>query len=148
MAKKTKLTEKAARISEIRQTTWDEAINRYIDEIEGLNKEQARSHRFTALLQQLLGIEPDFIESYTSGIERHARAKQKDRIWTGRMDNLFGNVIIESEANIPKKRSEAEDQVRRYVAILWSKESSDARTPYLCIATDGVRFVSYSPKLV
>lgn len=38
MGKKTKLTEKAARISEIRQTTWDEAINRYIDEIKGVKQ--------------------------------------------------------------------------------------------------------------
>lgn len=82
------------------------------------------------------------------GIEKYIKVKQKDRILKGEADNLFGNIIIEFEANIPKKRSEAEDQLRRYVAILWSKESFDARTPYLCIATDGVRFVSYSPKLV
>ena len=39
------------------------------------------------------------------------------------------------------------EQLCRYVAILWSQEPPDARTPYLCIATDGVRFVTYSPTL-
>src|SRR5579885_533109 len=148
MAKKTKLTEKPARIPEIRRTNWDKIITQYLSEVETLNKEQARSHRFTALLQKLLDVEPSFIETYSTGIEKSLKVKQKDRILKGEADNLFGNVVIEFESNIPKKRSEAEEQLRRYVAILWSQESSDTLTPYLCIATDGVRFVSYSPKLV
>jgi methylase of polypeptide subunit release factors len=145
--KKTKLTERATRIPDTRQMKWEEAIPKYLHEVEQLNKEPARSHRFAMLLQQLLDIEPNFIEAYTAGIELYLKVKQKDRILKGETDNLFGNVIIEFEVNIPKKRSEAEDQLRRYVAILWSNESPDARTPYLCIATDGVRFVTYSPTL-
>jgi len=148
MAKKTKLTEKATRIPEIRKTNWDEAITRYLREVETLNKESARSHRFTALLQQLLDVEPNFIENYSAGIERFLKVKQKDCILKGEADNLFGNVIIEFEANIPKKLSEAEDQLRRYVAILWSLEKPDNRTPFLSVATDGVRFVAYSPELI
>lgn len=148
MAKKTKLTEKSARIPEIRKSNWDEAITPYLRDVESLNKEQARSHRFTALLQQLMGVEPNFIENYSAGVEKFLKVKQKDRILKGEADNLFGNVIIEFEVNIPKKRSEAEDQLRRYVAILWSSEKQDSRTPYLCIATDGVRSVTYSPELV
>jgi len=143
--KKTKLTEKAARIPETRQVEWDEVIPHYLHEVEQLHKESARSHRFAMLVQQLLSIEPNFIETYSSGIEQYLKVRQKDRILKGRADNLFGNIIIEFEVNIPKKRSEAEGQLRRYVAILWSQEPPDARTPYLCIATDGVRFVTYSP---
>ncbi len=145
--KETKLTEKAIRIPDTRQMKWEEAIPKYLREIEQLNKESARSHRFAMLLQQLLDIEPNFIETYTTGIEKYLKVKEKDRILKGEADNLFGNVVIEFEVNIPKKRSEAEDQLRRYVAILWSKESPDARTPYLCIATDGVRFSAYTPTL-
>jgi len=147
MKKKSKLTEKATRIPDTREALWDEAIAKYLQDIEKLNKEQARSHRFTMLVQQLLSVEPNFIENYSSGIEQSLKVKQKDRILKGEADNLFGNIIIEFEANIPKKRSEAEGQLRRYVAILWSQEPSHKRTPYLCIATDGVRFVTYSPTL-
>ena len=41
----------------------------------------------------------------------------------------------------------AEEQLPSYVAILWPQESSRfaEHTPYLCIATDGVRFVTYWP---
>lgn len=145
MKKQTKLTEKATRISDTRQTQWADAISQYMYQVEKLNKEQARSHRFAMLLQQLLGVEPNFVEAYSSGIEKSLKVRQKDRILKGEADNLFGNVIIEFEASIPKKRDEAEGQLCRYVAILWSQEPSEARTPYLCIATDGVRFITYSP---
>ncbi len=147
MNKRTQLTEKATRIPDTRQVQWEEVIPQYLREVEQQNKESARSHRFAMLVQQLLSIEPDFIENYSSGIEQYLKVKQKDRILKGKADNLFGNVIIEFESNIPGKLSEAEGQLCRYVAILWSQEPPDARTPYLCIATDGVRFVTYSPTL-
>jgi len=147
MPKKTKLREKAARIPEVRQRTWEQSISRYLCEIEPLNREPARSHRFAMLVQELLGIEPSFIESFVTGIEQSLKVRQKDRILRGEADNLFGNIIIEFEASIPKKRPEAEDQLRRYVAILWSQEQPGARTPYLCIATDGVRFITYSASI-
>lgn len=145
MKKQTKLTEKATRIPDIRQ--WGEIITRYLVEVEPCSGETARSTRFGMFMQELLGFQPGFIESYISGIEKYLKAKQKDRILKGEADNLFGNVIIEFEGNIPKKQSEAEEQLRRYTAILWSGEPPEARTPYLCIATDGVRFITYSPIL-
>jgi len=147
MKKRTKLTEKAARFRDTRKGKWDKSISKYLEEVERLNKETARSHRFAMLLQELLSLEPDFIDDYCIGIEQSLKVKQKDRILRGEADNLFGNVLIEFEQNIPKKRAEAEAQLRRYVAILWSEEAPRNRTPYLCIATDGVRFLTYSPKL-
>jgi len=145
--KQTKLTEKPTRIPNTRVRKWDRAISRYLHDVEELHKESARSHRFAMLLDNLLGVDPDFIENYCTGIEQYLKAREKDRILKGRADNLFGNVVIEFENNISKKRDEAEAQLRRYVAILWSREEVDRRTPYLCIATDGVRFLSYSPKV-
>ncbi len=145
--RKTKLTEKATRISDTRQAKWDDIIARYLQEVESLPNESARSHRFAVVTQELLGVVPGFIKQYISGIESSLKVREEDRILKGKADNLFGNVIIEFEGNIPKKRPEAEGQLRRYVAILWSQEPPYARTPYLCIATDGVRFVTYSPTL-
>lgn len=147
MKKQTKLSEKATRIPDTRQTQWEELIDIYLKEIEPVHSESGRSFRFGVFIQQLLGFEPGFIEAYVSGIEKYIKVKQKDRILKGKADNLFGNVIIEFEANIPKKLSEAEEQLRRYTAILWSQEVPDKRIPYLCLATDGVRFVTYSPTL-
>jgi hypothetical protein len=127
------------------QSNWEDQITLYLSEVEQLNTETARSHRFSMLLQGLFGFETHFIESYCRGIEKYLKVKQKDRILKGETDNLFGNVIIEFESDIFKKRTEAERQLRHYTAILWSQEPIDLRTPYLCIATDGVRFVTYAP---
>ena len=147
MKKQTKLTEKPARVPETREAQWKKDVSAYLSDVEALHTESARSHRFAMLMQSLVGLEPSFIESYGRGIEKYLKVKQKDRILRGKTDSLFGNVIIEFESNLAKKREEAEEQLRRYTAILWSQEAMDARTPYLCIATDGVRFVSYSPTL-
>jgi hypothetical protein len=147
MSKQTKLTEKSARIPETREAHWQETIPAYLREIQTQNSESARSHRFAMLLQELFGVEPGFVEAYTTGIEKYLQVKGKDRILKGEADNLFGSVVIEFEASLAKTRDEAEEQLRRYVAILWSHESADARTPYLCLAADGVRFIAYSPTL-
>lgn len=145
--KKTKLTEKSVRIPDAREARWQEVIPAYLRDVQMQNSESARSHRFAMLMQELFGVEPGFVEAYTSGIEKYLKVKGKDRILKGEADNLFGNIIIEFESNLAKKRQEAEEQLRRYTAILWSQEAVNARTPYLCIATDGLLFVSYSPML-
>ena len=147
MTKKSKLTEKSTRIPETRVSHWDTAIEKYFKEVKPLYSEPARSHRFSMLLQEILNLEPDFIEHYSAGIEQYLKVKQKDRLLKGRADNLFGNVIIEFESSLPKKLAEAEDQLKKYSAILWSQEKIETRTPYICLATDGVNFITYSPLL-
>ncbi|MBN2366250.1 MAG: hypothetical protein JXL67_08775 [Calditrichaeota bacterium] len=144
--KKSKLREKATRIPDVRLSKWDGAFSKYLKEVESLHNESSRSHRFSMLLQELLGVEPQFIEQYSAGVEKYLKVRQKDQILKGRADNLFGNVIIEFEANLNKTRGEAEEQLQLYTAILWSQEKPDQQTPFICIATDGIRFVSYTPR--
>ena len=143
--KKTKLTEKSARIPDTRPFQWEKVIKRYIQEVEHQQTESAKATRFAILTQELFGVEPNFIDNYVSGIEKYIKIPKKDRILRGRVDNLFGNLVIEFERNIPKHLEEAEEQIRRYTAILWSNESPDKRTPFIGMATDGVRFMTYTP---
>ncbi|MBU1627856.1 hypothetical protein KKB18_10845, partial [bacterium] len=125
----------------------DEKAKNYLEQIDKQNSESARSHLFAALLQELLGQEIGFIDRYVSGIEQSIKNKNTDRVLKGRVDNLFGNLIIEFERSIPKKLDEATEQLRRYTAILWSQEEPDKRSPYICMATDGLRFRTYTPIL-
>ncbi|MCK4446952.1 MAG: hypothetical protein KAW56_07710, partial [Candidatus Marinimicrobia bacterium] len=143
--KKSKLTEKSTRIPDPRPFRWEEEIAAYLKEIEVQQSESARATRFAMLIQQLFGIEPNFIENYVSGIEKYVKIPKKDRILRGRIDNLFGNLVIEFERNIPLKLAEAEGQLQQYIAILWSQEPPDKRTPFIGMATDGVRFMTYTP---
>jgi hypothetical protein len=147
MTKSSKLREKDVRMPDIQQAQRDELVAQYLEEVQPLHSESARSHRFGMLIHALFAVVPQFIEDYVSGVEKYLKARQKDRILRGRADNLFGNVVIEFEADLAKTLTEAEEQLRHYVAILWSQEAPDARTPYLCLATDGVRFLTYTPSL-
>ena len=147
MAKKSKLYEKPGRMPDLNSLKREEIITQYINEITQLHKESAKSQRFTLLLYQLFGVEPQLIENYISGIEKSVSVKHEDRILKGRVDELFGNLIIEFECDLRKSKDEAEEQLKKYVAYLWTNESEE-RTPYLCIATDGINFSIYSPLLL
>jgi len=141
----TKLSEKPVRISDTRKFKWEAEINTYLTSINNLKSESAKSHRFAILLNTLLGINPGLIDSYCQGIEKYIVKKGTDRILRGEVDNLYGNVIIEFESNLIKKRSEAEYQLKKYTAIIWSDEEN--KNKYICIATDGCRFIIYTPIL-
>jgi len=156
-SKKPRLKEKPVRIPDSRPFIWEDAIKRYLKEVEPLNSETARATRFAMLTQELFGIEPNFIDNYVSGIEKYVKKEHKKPpggleppggyIFRGKVDNLFGNLIIEFEHSISVNLNEAREQLRRYTAILWSNESPDKRTPFIGIATDGVRFNTYTPVL-
>jgi len=148
MSKPSKLAEKGTRLPDIRQAAWDKTFSAYLKWMENpSHSESARSHRFAMLYQELFGDEPGFIEDYSSGIEKSIQVRKKDFLFRGRADNLFGNVIIEFKKDLNKQQGEAEAELRRYVAILWSEEPPESRTPYICLATDGVRLLAYTPKV-
>ena len=147
MGKRSKLREKAARMPDVRQARWERIISAYLESVRSQQSEPAKSQRFLLLLKELFGVQPGFIEDYVAGVERYVKVKQKDRILRGRVDNLFGNLVIEFERDLTKTQREAEEQLRRYVAVLWSQEGPGRRAPYLCIATDGVGFAVYSPTI-
>ena len=127
------------------QSILGRTLSQYLENVESMAGESARSHRFSVLLQDILGVESGFIENYLSGVEKYLKVKQKDSILKGKADNLYGNVIIEFEASILKTLADAEEQLKRYTAIAWSNEKPGARVAYLCIAGDGVRFNTYTP---
>jgi len=147
MAKKSKLLEKGTRMPDIRETSLDQTVREYLAAIQSLGSEAARAQRFTLLLQKLFGLQPGFIEDYVAGVEKYVKVRQKDAILRGKADELFGNVVIEFERDLTVAGKQAEGQLRKYVACLWSQEPVSQRTRYLCLATDGVLFTVYTPIL-
>ena len=145
MKRPTKLTEKGTRVPDAREQRVNESVSEYLRGVQFLQGEVQRSLRFAMLVQELLGVQPKLVEDYIEGVERYVKVRQKDRILRGRVDNLFGNLIIEFESQIPKNLDQAKEQLCHYTAILWSQEAPGRRAPYLCMATDGVRFELYSP---
>lgn len=150
MTKKSKILEKGSRVPDLREASLDRTLSEYLGAVRELKSESARSQRFTLLLNDLFGVQPGFIEEYVTGVEKYLKVRHKDALVRGRADELFGNVIIEFERDLTErgKLAEAEGQLQKYVACLWSQEPASARTRYLCLASDGVRFQLYTPVLV
>ena len=145
MAKKSKLTEKSSRFTSTLDEKLKVEFKKYRDEIVVANVETARSFRFMKLLCDWFSeARPTFVEEYLKGLEKYVTMKQKDLVVAGRIDALYGNVIIEFESNLEKKKKEAETQLRKYLfSLLDSREKRDVN--FLCIASDGVVFQVYTP---
>lgn len=118
-----------------------------IKSLDSNNKEQPRSYQFALLLNNLYGIDSSIIEKYIEGIEKTVRTQREGQIIWGEIDNLFGNLIIEFESKLPKKIKEAEEQLCKYTSIIWNgeKQKNLSLTPFVCVATDGTIFNTYTP---
>ena len=62
----------------------------------------------------------------------------------GSIDACYGDLVIEFERSLPSKREDAEQQLRGYCAGLWNAENP--RRPYICIASDGLQWITYHPR--
>jgi hypothetical protein len=143
--KKTKLTEKPSRIPDISEQNISQKFKEYIDLISQLNNEAAKAQRFLIFLKDVFGdVNAGFIEDYLQGVEKYVSVKNKDILLKGRIDTLYGNLIIEFEKDLRKTLGEACDQLKRYTSCLF--QSGD-KTNYLCLATDGILFNVYLPKI-
>ncbi len=132
-------------VMDSRESQISSVIEKYLADLKSPQSESARAHRFSLLLPEIFADQPEIIDGYSKGIEKFLSNQKQGGALKGRADNVFGSLIIEFEASLPKKLDEAREQIRRYAAIEWSGEDPAHRTPYLGLATDGTRFYLYSP---
>lgn len=144
--KRTKLPEKASRMPDLLEARRAEIVEKYIDSVSQQNTESAKAQRFLLLLKDLFGeVDADFIEEYIRGAEKYISIKEKTILSRGKVDTLYGNLIIEFEKDVVRSFSEACEQLKKYTAILWSK-TNGRKVNYICVATDGLKFFVFSPK--
>ncbi|MEW6409065.1 MAG: N-6 DNA methylase [Nitrospirota bacterium] len=139
------VTEKPSRIPDISEEITTKKFKEYIEQITQLNTESAKAQRFLILLKDVFGdVNAGFIEDYLHGVEKYVSVKQKDIILRGRIDTLYGNLIIEFENDLRKKLNDAIEQLKRYISYLLQLGE---KASYLCLTTDGILFYVYSPKI-
>lgn len=144
--KKSKLTEKASRIPDISEQDISKKFKEYIEQTLTQNTESAKAQRFLILLRDVFGdVNAGFVEDYLHGVEKYISVKQKDIILRGRIDTLYGNLIIEFEKDLRKSLDEALEQLKRYTSYLLQ---SGEKASYLCLATDGILFYVYLPRII
>ena len=140
-----KLREKPSRFADIFDVQKAGRIQEYVEAISHLGSESARCQRFLLLLKDLFGeVNTNFVEDYLRGVEKYVKSKGKDVVLKGKVDNLYGNLVIEFERDFGKMLPEAKEQLTRYIACLWS-EKEERRVNYLCLVTDGIDFQVFSP---
>jgi len=146
MKKKSKLPEKFSRLPDLFEAQKSASVEKYVEEVSHLGSESAKTQRFLLLLNDIFGdVNATFVEEYLKGVERHVKAKGKDIVLRGRVDNLYGNLVIEFEKDLGKTLPEAKEQLKKYVACLWSEEE-ERNVNYLCLASDGIDFQIFSPR--
>ncbi|MEW6214681.1 MAG: hypothetical protein AB1478_05680, partial [Nitrospirota bacterium] len=117
--KKTKLTEKPSRIPDISEQSISQKFKEYIDQISQLNTESAKAQRFLILLKDVFGdVNAGFVEDYLHGVEKYISVREKDIILRGRIDTLYGNLIIEFEKDLRRSLEEAKTQLEKYISYL------------------------------
>lgn len=123
-----------------------QTIERFHNELRGSDlKEAPRRDKFLVLLQALFPSSADELRRYTDGIEKAVSLPTSgaELIRRGSIDAYYGDLVIEFERSLPAKRAEAEGQLRAYCAGLWNDEKP--RRFYICIATDGLQWITYHP---
>lgn len=84
---------------------------------------------------------------FAQGVEKVVRINVKGKVKRGRIDAYYGNVIVEFENSLRASEATAKRQLREYASGVWQKEGLPLRT-LLCIATDGLEWKAYFPRVV
>ena len=121
-----------------------EILRNYVREVKSLPNESAKRSRFAALIAELFP-GTAAVTDYSRGVEKLIRISRPSGEKKGRADAYYGNAIIEFEKSLSATLTEAEGQLREYVAGTWQKH--DSPRSLLAIASDGVNWKIYRPVL-
>ncbi len=115
-----------------------ETLRRYLREVKTLPNESAKRQRFAALLGELFPGSRAITE-YARGVEKLIRITTTEGRRRGHADAYYGNVIIEFEKSLQATLTEAEEQLREYVAGTWQSDVENRRPPIPMAAEGAVR---------
>ncbi len=123
-----------------------EVLRKYLRDVRSLGNEAARRQRFSALIAELFP-GTHAVTEFARGVEKLIRVRRVEGERRGHADAYYGNAIIEFEKSLKATLKEAEEQLREYVSGSWPKAEENAAS-LVAIATDGVTWRSYRPKLL
>jgi SAM-dependent methyltransferase len=117
----------------------------FLRDVRELPNESAKRARFAALLGELFP-GSKAVTKFPEGTEKIVRIDMAAGKKRGRIDSYYGNAVIEFENSLKATGTEAERQVREYVAGQWSSEPKPPR-PLLAVTSDGLVWRTYLPRL-
>ncbi len=126
----------------------DKAVSDFLSNAQQHHNETQRKELFIVLLTQLFPNHSSQIQRFASGAERYVKVERPAAGITGRgfIDTFFGNLVIEFEHDLEKMLETAKSQLQGYISTLWSDPNN--YRAYLAVATDGITWRVYSPRLL
>lgn len=123
------------------ETTRD-ILSRYMEDTKSLPNESAKTHRFAGLVSELFpGTKAPTL--LAEGIEKVVRVDTSEGTKRRRIDDYYGNAVIEFENSLRATEGVAKQQLREQVSGLW--RGGDKR-PLLCVASDGINWKTFRPR--
>ncbi len=116
-------------------------LRAYLSEIKNTSSEIGKRERFSSLLGTLFPNTRE-VGIYAKGAETSLRITTPQGTRRGRADTMYGSAVIEFEKSLKQTLSEAERQLREYVAAIWQSEPV-LRRNLDAVATDGIRWRIY-----
>lgn len=117
------------------------ALRSYLSEIKRTSSEIGKRERFSSLLGTLFPNTRE-VGIYAKSAETSMRITTPQGIKRGRADTMYGSAVIEFEKSLKQTLSEAERQLREYVAAIWQSKPV-LRRNLDAVATDGLRWRIY-----
>jgi len=135
-----------------RPENFMELFNSYLSMVESAKNEDTKADRFRDFIRSAFpATNFESLSGFYPEINKYVRYLGHGHLIRGKPDSLFGNLIIEFENILDDKHlEEAEGQLRKYAAALWSiqAERGQKRGKLTALATDGLRFIVYKPRTV
>jgi hypothetical protein len=122
-----------------------QVLRAYVRETKATPSEIGKRERFSSLLGTLFGNTRE-VGIYAKGAETSLRIRTPERVKRGKADTIFGSAVIEFEKSLKQTLTDAERQLREYVAGIWQTEPTSRRN-LDAVATDGIHWRIYRPVL-
>jgi len=128
---------------------FEKQLLTYLNDVRRASSEASKAYLFLEFSRGVFKqLDMDYLEKLFPVLEKHLVAKAKTIVVKGRVDAFLGNLIIEFKKNLDTSSlQEARSELQRYISILWTGQGKH-RISYIAIATDGINFVSYRPRVV
>lgn len=128
---------------------FSDFIGKFKSDLTTYTNETQKKERFIMLMTQLFPKKAQQIAQLTKGAEaytKYLKGTVDNESKYGFIDTLYGQLVIEFEFDLKRTGQHAEQQLREYVAKLWS--SQEVKTDFVCISSDGLSWKVFTPKLI
>jgi len=134
-------------MTELAPPNFAERLKRYLDGVQKAGSEAGKAFHFLEFVRDVFKqLDMGYLEKLYPELEKYIKFRSKTLMVRGRPDAFLGNIIIEFKMKLDKESlHEAENELKKYVAILWSRQEKH-RVPYITIASDGLNFTVHRPR--